>query len=217
MTCPAWLSYSGSMRIKRAVTYPLAVISLLCSATASWAADCGEESPTMLDGGSLHEEAKETILSGPQQANVERMLRAFDGNWEGTGQAVFCLGSEGNTRQRVRNYTIEADGNGSANRGVLELALDHERGTTNERLRLILDDGRLKLRDNIGGIEVISASANTLEYLHRFRSREGRIANEIRWRVSVTGHGITRRIVAEHWLYTLGGLGSAGIWELRHK
>lgn len=193
------------------------VASLLSASLplSSWAVECGDQSPTVTNGGSLHEEVDATTLDDQQRSSIAGLLKTFDGNWEGTGQAVFCLGTGANIRERVTNYTIDGDGQGSSTRGEIQLKMEHENGSVNERLRLVLDGNHLKLRDNFGDIKITSYSSNSLEYLHRYRTNQGRIPVELRWRISASGRGIQRRIIAEHWLYTPGGLGSTGIWKLR--
>ena len=195
----------------------LLLLLLLLLATSTRGDQCGDESPTLTEGGSLHEASAETVLSPSDRAVIARMLEQFDGDWEGTGIGVLCLGEGDTARERVTRYEIEAEGQGSKTRGELQLELGHERGTVNERLRLLLKGDHLQLRDNVGGLEILSVSSGMVEYLHRYRTNKGRTPMEARWRVVVSGRGINARLTAEHWIYAPGGLGSYGRWALTRR
>lgn len=193
---------------------------LLWVPAASFAFECGDLSPTVLDDISLHEEHIQTQLTAGQVRAASQLLRRFDGNWQGNGIGVMCLGEGNNSRERVRHYEIEADGTGKRDRGEINAELEHDRGTLIERLRLVLNGSQLGTSNSSSSlVQVLSIGPDQVEWLYRFKGNEGRSPFESRWRVRFSntrgrqGHQAT----VEHWLYGQGGLASMASWSINNR
>lgn len=200
-----------------------ALVTLLSLAPAtSFADECGDPSPTSLDGISLHEAHTKTELEPHEVRAAKQLLRQFKGDWEGHGVGVVCLGQGANTRERVKQFEIKGDGSGSRERGEIKLHLEHEGGNRTERLRLELNGNRLGTSNAPSSlVEVLSVGEDHVEWVYRYKSSAGyaRLPLEARWYLKfsrIPGQA-GQRATVEHRIYSLGGLASEGRWTLKRR
>lgn len=208
------------MRFTKPVLCSTLAYLLLCAPTASFANECGEPSPTTLDGISLHEAHNKTELVPDEVRAAKQLLRRFEGDWQGDGYGVVCLGQGSNIRERVKHYEIEGDGSGKRKHGEIQLDLDHDGGTRTENLRLVLNGSRIGTSNSAGSlVEVLSIGPDHLEWIYRYKGNQGRIPLEARWylKFSRTPGLQGQQATVEHRIYSLGGLASHGSWSLSSR
>ncbi len=187
---------------------------------AAQAVECGDASPTALEGISLHESHEITRLESDEIKSLRNLLKRFAGKWDGAGQGIICLGEGSRSRERVTQYAIEAKGKGSANTGEWNLLLGHDRGTVTERLRLVLQDSTLGTSNSAGSkVEVLALGPNHVEWLYRYKGNQGRSPHEARWSVQMSNNKGRkgRSATIKHWVYSQGGLASKGSWTIAKK
>ena len=208
------------MSLPKSALLPLLASVLLFVPKFSNAAECGELSPTTLNGTSLHEAHVPAVLTSDQLRAAKSLLRRFRGNWKGTGTGILCLGQGPNIREKVTHYEIEGDGEGNRSRGSVQLELEHERGKIIEELSLQLNGPRLGTSHQRSSfVEVLSITESQVEWLIRSKANGANGARpplETRWlvRFTSTQGRQGQQAIVEHSVYTLGGLGSKGSWSL---
>jgi len=208
------------MNLSTSALSPIFACLLLCTPAPSLAHECGELSPTTVNGVSLHEAHNITELTPDEIRAAKQLLRQFEGNWEGHGVGVVCLGQGANIRERVKLFEIEGDGTAKRERGEIKLDLKHDRGSRTERLRLVLNGSRLGTSSSTKNlVEVLSIGENHIEWVYRYKGQNGTTPLEARWYLNFSRTpGLQgQQATVEHRIYSLGGLASQGSWSLNRR
>ena len=101
---------------------------------------CGD--PDMYRGGSYHNQPFALVkLKGAKEAQLELMLKQFNGQWRGDGVEIRC--SKKGTGKSL--FSIEASGEGDKTESELRLHKKYKEGSSTVMFELFLKDGLLDI------------------------------------------------------------------------
>lgn len=171
---------------------------------------CGD--PDMYRGGSYHSRPFTLVeLKGPKEAQLELMLKQFNGQWRGDGVEIKC--SEKGMGKSL--FRIEASGEGDKTEAELRLHKKYEEGSSTVLFELFLKDGLLRhKRASYSDLGLSKFDKDTLEFSVRSGGRTRWLTY---WRIQFSRKVGSRykKMKIEKSFYNKGGLLGAESWDLK--
>lgn len=202
----------------QSATPVIAMFLCLIGVPVTHAQECLAPGPSVLAGIDIYEPVRTRKLTSEEHRNLERLFKTLERNWDGTGEALICLGKKGAIRERFRNYAVDAKVDINAS-GTLTIDADlydeKDRVTQNETIRLFFDDDRLLAnRFSAGDVELIDISPTRLVFLQKYRQQQVAGTGGIMKEVLTIIDANSSQFSLERSVFTLGELSSWLYWRL---
>ncbi len=204
--------------LRQSVAVATVLFLCLLGVPVAHAQECFAPSPSVLAGIDIYERVRTRKLTSGEHRDLKRLFKTLERNWDGTGEAMICLGKKGALRERFRNYAVDAkvDINASGTLTIdADLYDDKERVTQNETIRLFLENNRLRAnRYSAGEVELLHISATRLVILQKYRQQQVSGTGGIMKEVLTIIDASASQFAMERSVFTLGELSSWLYWRL---